>query len=352
MRSSTSNSKNVFQRELPSSNLPMVVIGTFVLCVATLGIMEYQIRKEGGLPSRALNISFWLNHRFKLDERPKNTTVLLGASRMTFGLDQDTWEEETGTRPHNLGLHGASCIPMLHDYAKNTQGNGIVLCALSGGFAFANERAPFAERINHAIRDLDKHRYSLSLRSEDITGKLLQARIAVLNPRLYSPTSYVRDILRLPARKNEIAWRHIPYAHHTEENQDVFINDIDDKYYWNQWDLLHATPLRYMERFAPLDLDEAISLMKKDIKLIEDRGGKVIFVRFPISRFFVEWENTRFPREQYWDRILASTGCHGFHFLDHDETKDLSPLDGSHLLPEQARIFTKALARFVKDSDQ
>jgi hypothetical protein len=34
-------------------------------------------------------------------------------------------------------------------------------------------------------------------------------------------------------------------------------------------------------------------------------------------------------------------------FFDHEREKDLFPLGGSHLLPKEARIFTRELAQFV-----
>lgn len=57
--------------------------------------------------------------------------------------------------------------------------------------------------------------------------------------------------------------------------------------------------------------------------------------------------NERFPRQQYWDEIIRRTGCRGFHYLDNPVTKTLFPPDGSHLMPDQAKIFTRELARFV-----
>lgn len=71
------------------------------------------------------------------------------------------------------------------------------------------------------------------------------------------------------------------------------------------------------------------------------------FVRFPVSRFKKKWENERFPRQDYWDKIIQKTGCGGFHYLHHERTENLFPPDGSHLMPKEAGISTRDLARFV-----
>ncbi len=338
----------MFCRQTPEKPLGKIIIYAMGTLLLTLVVLEVHARKNGILPTRDMNMSFWQNHRFKLDSLPKDTTVIFGASRLTFGLDHDTWEQMTGTRPYNLGLHGASSLPMLHDYATNTDMNGLVICAISGGFTFANEQIPFSDRIAKAIRDINKNRYSFALRSEDFTGRALQARFAVLNPYLYSPTEFLREHLRFPARTNERAWFHIPFTvHHTEENQDIYINDLTDPYYLDQWDTMHQTVLTYMERFEPRDLNEALEQVIADVNTIEGRGGEVIFVRCPVTRFFRQWEAKHFPREEYWDPIISRTGCRGFHYLDNEVTKSLRPPDGSHLMPDEAKIFTRELARFV-----
>ncbi len=348
MPSSTSNSDMYFQREIPSKPIGRVVWGGMALVLIMLTALEFEARGRGILPSRDLNISFWQNYRFGLDSQPSDTTVLFGASRVTFGFDQDTWEEMTGSRPYNLALHGASSLPMLHDYATNTDMNGTVICSISGGFTLANEKIPFSERIAKALMEINKNRYSFALRAEDFTGKALQSNFAILNPHLYSPAELIRTAIRLPARQNEIAWFHTPYlVHHTDDNQDYFINDPLDKYSLEEFDKLHDTALQYMDRYEPRDLDEAIEQINNDVSIIESRGGEVIFVRFPISRFFVDWERERFPRERCWDEIIRRTGCRGFHYLDNENTKNLFPPDGSHLMPDEAHIFTRELAKFV-----
>jgi len=335
-------------REIPDKPFTKLFVGAGFVVMALLVGLELQARSSGVQPNRDLNMSFWQNHRFRLDEQPANTTVMFGASRMTFGLDHDTWEQTTGSRPYNLGLHGASCLPMLRDYAENTAMAGKVVCAVSGGFTFANEMIPFSKRIAEAVKNINKNRYSFALRMDELTGNALQARFAVLNPRLYAPTEFLYDQLRFDQRPNQFAWFHMPFtARRTADNQDIFINDLKDPYILDQWDILHQTVLRYMERFEPRALDDAIQQIQRDAQTIHDRGGEVIFVRFPVSRFVKDWEDERFPRKDYWDQIIARTGCRGFHYMDHEATRALFPPDGSHLMPADAKIFTEALAKFV-----
>lgn len=100
-------------------------------------------------------------------------------------------------------------------------------------------------------------------------------------------------------------------------------------------------------RRPPLDgplLDSLLQTIKADVDKIKARGGDVVFVRTPSSGWFWEGEQHGFPREKYWDRILSTTGCKGFHFTDYPETDHYECPELSHLSPADAVLYTKHLA--------
>ena len=356
MHSSTSNSDSGqlagFKREVPTKPLfSLVWLAMATSFVIFIGI-EIHARNSGVVPSRANDMIFWNNHRLLLDDTPKNTTVLAGASRITFGFDLDTWEDEVGNRPFNLGLHGASFIPMLKDYALNTEHNGIIICSVAGGFTFADSNAFFVERIGKAVDDLEASRRSITVRGHGLTAELLQARFAALNVDAYSPIQILRDTFRPSPRTNERAMFFVPYTYrHTEDNQDMFVVDFSDPFHLQEWDGLHKNVLTYLELGKPRTARSVVDQITTYIETIERRGGEVVFVKFPTSRFMKDWEDRRFPRDKYWDIIIEETGCRGFHYLDNTNTRDLFPPDGSHLLPLQAKVFTRELVKFVYPED-
>ena len=53
---------------------------------------------------------------------------------------------------------------------------------------------------------------------------------------------------------------------------------------------------------------------KSNVDKIRKKGGKVIFLRLPSTGKLREMENTFTPRQQFWDRILKTTGSSGIHF--------------------------------------
>jgi len=71
------------------------------------------------------------------------------------------------------------------------------------------------------------------------------------------------------------------------------------------------------------DLVAFLEETKIAINKIRSRGGTVIFVRPPSSNGILEREK-RFPRKQYWDRLLEYTNTPGIHFADYPATANLS----------------------------
>ena len=349
MHSSTSNSESFDKRDIPEKPLGLLFVIAIVLTISGLGVAEWQLRKAGHVPSRMLDLDFWANHRFKLDDLPENQTVLLGASRMSFGLDHDQWEEVTGQRPFNLSLHGASFLPMLTEYAQNDEFKGKVICSYAAGFAFANEMIPFSQRLLKQINQLEDDRNSFAFRASEWTGSTFQGNFAILNQYRFSPISFCLDVGHSEQRENMYPPFWITRSfNRTADNSDWFIDAmIDQPRCVEQWNILHKSVIRYMDRFPPRDFNKLLVQLKKDVKRINERGGEVILVRFPVAIWFRDWEEKNFPRDEYWDVMLKETGCRGFHLLDYDETKSIVPPDASHMKVFQAKHFTNELAKFV-----
>lgn len=76
---------------------------------------------------------------------------------------------------------------------------------------------------------------------------------------------------------------------------------------------------------------------------IQNRGGRVIFIRCPSSGKLREMEAQFSPRPMFWEQILARTDAPGIHFEDHPSLADFSCPEWSHLTSEDATRFTQNL---------
>jgi hypothetical protein len=86
------------------------------------------------------------------------------------------------------------------------------------------------------------------------------------------------------------------------------------------------------------------------VKKIRARGGKVIFVRFPVSGPLKELEDKATPRAGPWTRILRETGAPGIYFEDHPELAGFTCPEWSHLSAPDSVEFTKRLLPHLKQA--
>jgi hypothetical protein len=99
-------------------------------------------------------------------------------------------------------------------------------------------------------------------------------------------------------------------------------------------------------------LDAIFQSVKEDTDKIRSRGGVVIFVRPPSSGPALMGESFAFPREKYWERLLALTGCPGIHFADYPPIAHFVCPEDSHLKPADAVTFTRHLIEAMKQKQR
>jgi len=99
------------------------------------------------------------------------------------------------------------------------------------------------------------------------------------------------------------------------------------------------------------ELDAFFKSVKNATNKIKARGGEVLFVRTPSSGPYLKGENIVFPREKYWDRLLAETQCTGIHFMDYPAIAHFNCPEFSHLQLKDAVTFTKEFIKILNTVD-
>lgn len=87
----------------------------------------------------------------------------------------------------------------------------------------------------------------------------------------------------------------------------------------------------------------------KAVQAIEQRGGKVVFIRFPSSGELRTLENKFSPRQLFWEQILSVSGANGIHFEDYPELSSFECPEWSHLTKEDSIEFTRNLMPILED---
>jgi hypothetical protein len=106
---------------------------------------------------------------------------------------------------------------------------------------------------------------------------------------------------------------------------------------------------RRIERQGP-QLERSAAYLDSVLRLrqlaaqIRDRGGRVLFVRFPSSGMIRMLEERRFPRDRFWDELARHVDAPALHFDDVPALRDFTCPDGSHLDMRDRARFSAALA--------
>ena len=99
-------------------------------------------------------------------------------------------------------------------------------------------------------------------------------------------------------------------------------------------------------------MKEAIETRFRDtisaVQKIRGRGGKVVFVRLPVSGGLKILEDQTTPRNQIWDPLLQGTGAPGIYFEDYPELASFSCPEWSHLSAGDSVEFSKRLAPHLR----
>jgi hypothetical protein len=337
-------------RTVPLQPWVRVLAVGVVAAVVMLGGWEMTARAAGYVPSIRDTPDLWAMSRDRVKRHDDGKVlVITGASRIRFGLDHDIMSEAFGGLPVvNLAMDGGVVRPVLHDLAQDEGFRGIVICDyvpnlfwMPGG-PLLEESASWVEK--YPRRTLSgRFGQQIAVRIEgmlaflnnDLTlGKLIETRVKLPNrdgvmlPPEFPPFLAVNRLDR-----REVMWEKL--------EKDPAFQDRIKGIWQGLFSMATALPPELVGKMR--------AEVAADVKAIRDRGGDVIFVRFPSTGWLREWENETAPREAHWEPLLQETGCLGIHFEDYPELGGFDCPEWSHLSGADAEKFSRGLARIVRE---
>jgi hypothetical protein len=320
--------------------------GILAVVIAFIAILSWEIhlRHTGMILSYDDNEALWADKRARVYEPGDKAIVFIGSSRIKYDLDILTFQEITGIQAIQLANVGSSPRAVLKDLAddKNFKGN-LVVDVTEGVFfaevatydwrtnkkiAYYKGRTPtqrFSFQVNHALESkfvfLDQDNFSINAMLDNL--HLLPPRPGVF-PGIYFPIGFTL----------------VNYHRQSFMTPDFVADTNQQNVVKGVW--AYGFKLRGENKLDPDKLDAIFNSVKMDVDKIKARGGQVLFVRTPSSGFYREMELKGYPRAEYWDRLLALTGCKGIYFKDYPATANFVCPEWSHLSPADAVSYTKA----------
>jgi hypothetical protein len=347
MPSSTSN----FKRVIPNRPWRGIAVTVIVAVLITVAAWEVYCRSLGYEPTLNDTADLWAEARRHVQPE---SIVIVGDSRGWFDMDLDELERGLGKRPVQLAQAGSCCYPVLADLANDEHFHGTILCSVVPRLFFAPPGSPPLETSQKAVQRFhgetwaQRGSHELSkplelsfafLKQQDLTLDALLKRLPIPNrpyaqvppplPPYFCSIDRERRarMVEQCARPGRLQTRvkrgwialFTPPPPPTYESPEAFMSKIGK-----------AIETRYTDSEAIIDKLRA-------------RGGRIVFVRFPVTGELKKLEDQQTPRARTWDPLLKQTNSPGIYFEDYPELASFECPEWSHLSAGDSVEFTKRL---------
>jgi len=356
MHSSTSN----FERVIPGSSWRGITVAVVTALFIAVAAWEVYCRSLGYAPTLNNTTDLWAEARRRVQPE---SIVIIGDSRAWFDTDLGEIQRGLGKRPIQLAQPGSCPYPVLEDLAKDESFHGTIICSILPRIYLAPPGTPPMDRAQKAVQ-----RYHGQTWAQRISHELsipLESSFAFLK----------QDDLTLDAMLQELPIPDRPYALVSPPLPPYFCSIDRERRARMVEQCARPGPLRDKVRkrwarlFTPLppptyiapekfaaDMQQAIEARYHDTKACIDklraRGGKIVFVRFPMSGPLKELEDKITPRGQTWDPLVQQTGVPGIYFEDFPELSSFECPEWSHLSAADSVEFTKRLVPHLRQALQ
>ena len=354
MPSSTSNSD--FVRVIPK--LPwrgLTVIVVLIVCAAAAA-WEMYVRSIGYGPTLNPTEDLWAQTRRAV--KPESV-VIIGDSRGWFDLDLDELEKGLGKRPVQLAMGGGCAYPVLADLANDERFHGTIICSFVPRLFFAPPGSPPMDRSEKAVRRY--HTVTLAQRASQYLAMPLEENVAFLKQEDLTTEALLKE-LPIPDRPNAQVPPNLPpyFASLDRERRARMIERCAQP-----GKLQSKIQQRWLRLFSPppppsfIPIDAFMATMKKAqedrfvdttkaVEKLRARGGKIVFVRLPLSGELKTLEDRISPRSQLWERLLKDTKAPGIYFEDYPELSTFTCPEWSHLSAGDSVEFSKRLVPHLR----
>jgi hypothetical protein len=324
----------VADERLPDTPAARFLVGVLVAFVAGALLLEVFWRTQGYTPSVTDDEALWAQHRARVNNAPDDTLLLLGRSRLHQGFVADVFREAFPDRPYiQLATGGKHALGTLRNVALETDFSGTVLCSITSASLLPelwDQQEDLLQFYTHQWGPVTAHARRLQTGLQDhLTFLLPDLLLQRVGPDLLRWNLPRQFLWTYPDRTQTVDYRRV----NLEEFTAIQLQKITDN------------TARYAElpgyKSWPDHLDEIDSWVQR----IQDRGGRVIFLRMPTTGEYRQVEIKTFPRAAFWDRFAKQTSAETWHFEDIPELAAMTCAEGTHLHTEDAQTFTEVICR-------
>ena len=323
---------------------------TILLSFIAILLIEIFWREEGHAPKVIDDKSLWSLERSKINFNNPKTVLLIGSSHIQVDFSIDTFNSMCPDyQIFQLAIAaGGSPVAVLNDLAVNTDYKGIIVCEMLTEYFFKKNWGSQQNYVEYFY-----HTFNLNDEINRQISTFFQEQLAIMNPNLnlYNilENLIINDSLPTPQHVTMDSRRNY-YEDFTKYNQNrknfrlFLLNFIESR---NRMDLETKNNFSirtYHEPWVvPLNIEDQWLYEARAVvslaEIINNRGGKVVFVHFPVSKQVLA---NRSPKK-FWDQLKKNSSVEMIHFTDVKSLNQYQCPDGEHLDFRDARRFTKSL---------
>ncbi len=320
-----------------------------LLAVALAAGVESRWRAQGQrAPMVVDDKDNWSLQRERLSTGDGQAVALLGMSRIQLGFaTQVFYDRYPNHTLGNLCIEGLAPYATLRDLANDETFRGVAIIEITEPGVMRElweNQQPYV-RYFHTDWRFDK-------RIVRRTANVIQSNLVMVNPSLC-----IRELLTRAIEGRRSVPNYL--VTHADRSR---LADFSKADMMKLWMFLGDIILgdRYAKRnrrakaaaTSTADVPEAdrtaqwlenVAAFDRHVKTIQSRGGKVVFVRYPVSGATGHGMDLDFPRQRYWDLFVQHISATTIHHDDVPGLRGYPTPDWSHLGEADAHRFTAAL---------
>lgn len=331
MPSSTSNFESPHHRT-PEKNWYFVWASTLILTIGVVAVAEKFWRDRGHRPSIVDSPALWAYHRSMIPQNDQTQVTLLGASRIQLGFSMDTFRDRfPDCSLTQLAIDGTHPVGSLQNIAHDKEIVGLIVCSITTSWFREETWDDQLEYVNYFnYRNHSNQHLGLTMNS------FLQDRLIVLSPQVK-----IDRVLRSILARDPLP-RPLYLITHSDRSKcaDYSLKNVEKE---RSHRIKRVSDKLANVVVSPEVWMQDVKHVEMWVKMIQQRGGRVVFVRFPTSDEHWEIDEEKFPRELYWDRMAEFTSAETIHFADYPTLSHFHLPDTSHLDCKDKPEFTNAL---------
>lgn len=332
-----------------SINLKQFILALILAFVCLVSYELYMKNVEGWAKGHDLESrDLWADWRGEIDDLTAKDVVILGSSRGHFDINIHVWDSITGRKPIMLAYPGSSPYHTIEDVIEKSEFKGLLVISTAPGLFYTMKGSWGANRGKTLVNHYYDRTYAQIFSNE--VYKLIDPHFHYLQGSDRN-LSVLMDRIPLPKRDSVHSSPIWPPMVQMDKYRNIRMipqMETDTVLQKKQTDIWYNPNPK--NRFAD-SIDVVLGHYVDLVKKFKAKGGKVAFIRPPVTDYYLDTETELYPREKYWNRMIKESKSPGYHYMDYDESRSMIPPEWSHLNRRDADIYTKLIVKLLQEDN-